>query len=58
VPLYHHHLLIADAQGRRLAKRNGAPTLAGLRAAGADPHDLLRTLRTGQMPGGYMLTGA
>ena len=36
-PLYHHHALLADAEGGRLAKRHGAPTLADLRAAGADP---------------------
>lgn len=33
-PLYAHHALLRDAAGRRLAKRDGAPTLASLRAAG------------------------
>jgi glutamyl-Q tRNA(Asp) synthetase len=33
-PRYHHHPLLTDAQGRRLAKRDGAPSLADLRAAG------------------------
>jgi glutamyl-Q tRNA(Asp) synthetase len=52
-PLYHHHPLLADAEGRRLAKRSGAPTLAGLRAAGADPARLAADLRAGRLPAGY-----
>ncbi|HEY0085451.1 MAG TPA: tRNA glutamyl-Q(34) synthetase GluQRS [Allosphingosinicella sp.] len=52
-PTYHHHALLTDAEGRRLAKRNGAPTLAALREGGADPAALLAGLRMGQMPGGY-----
>ncbi|WP_426167469.1 tRNA glutamyl-Q(34) synthetase GluQRS [Sandarakinorhabdus sp. DWP1-3-1] len=36
-PSYHHHPLLTDSEGRRLAKRDGAPTLAALRAAGVDP---------------------
>jgi glutamyl-Q tRNA(Asp) synthetase len=35
-PRYHHHALLLAADGRRLAKRDGAATLAALRAAGAD----------------------
>jgi glutamyl-Q tRNA(Asp) synthetase len=54
-PVYHHHGLLADAGGDRLAKRRGAPTLASLRAAGADPATLVAALRAGQMPGGYSL---
>jgi glutamyl-Q tRNA(Asp) synthetase len=52
-PLYHHHPLLTDAGGRRLAKRHGAPTLAGLREAGADPADLVAALRAGRLPEGY-----
>ena len=52
-PRYHHHPLITDAHGRRLAKRHGAPTLADLRAAGADPADLREKLRSGRLPAGY-----
>jgi len=37
VPEYEHHALIRDAEGRRLAKRDEAPTLAGLRAGGCSP---------------------
>ena len=54
-PRYHHHPLLTAADGTRLAKRSGAPTLASLREAGADPARLLDALRTGEMPGGYSL---
>ncbi|HEY0446691.1 MAG TPA: tRNA glutamyl-Q(34) synthetase GluQRS [Allosphingosinicella sp.] len=53
VPHYHHHALLADAQGRRLAKRHGAPTVASLRAAGADPERLAAELLAGRLPAGY-----
>jgi glutamyl-Q tRNA(Asp) synthetase len=52
-PRYHHHQLLLDAEGRRLAKRHGAPTIAGMRMAGADPDKLAADLRTGHLPGGY-----
>jgi len=40
---YHHHRLIGDAAGRKLAKRAGDRSLAGLSAAGVTPHDIRRT---------------
>jgi glutamyl-Q tRNA(Asp) synthetase len=52
-PLYHHHPLLLGGDGRRLAKRHGAPTLRELREAGADPRALAVDLLTGQMPYGY-----
>lgn len=52
-PLYRHHPLLLDADGRRLAKRHGAPTLRGLREAGVDPKSLAADLLTGQMPYGF-----
>ena len=55
VPVWHHHDLVLDGEGRRLAKRHGAPTLGDLRAAGADPAELVAGLRAGQLPGGYSL---
>ena len=58
VPDYHHHALLADAAGERLAKRHGAPTLADLRAGGMDPAALVAALRGGQMPSGYSLPEA
>jgi glutamyl-Q tRNA(Asp) synthetase len=39
-PAYHHHRLICDDHGRRLAKRDHAATLVSLRAAGATPLDV------------------
>jgi glutamyl-Q tRNA(Asp) synthetase len=54
-PRYHHHKLILDEAGRRLAKRHGAPTLAELRAAGADPAEVTEKLRAGGLPTGYSL---
>lgn len=44
-PNYHHHRLVTDASGRRLAKRDKAATLAEMRAGGADPADLVARLR-------------
>ena len=49
-PRYHHHQLLTDAHGNRLAKRTGAPALADLREAGADPRTLIDGLRAGQLP--------
>jgi glutamyl-Q tRNA(Asp) synthetase len=45
-PSYHHHPLLMDKDGRRLAKRAGAPALASLRAQGQDPVHLLDQLRS------------
>ena len=52
-PLYHHHPLLLGPDGQRLAKRSGAPTIASLREAGADPAELAERLRTGGLPYGY-----
>jgi len=56
-PLYHHHPLLLGADGRRLAKRHGAPTLREFREAGVDPKALAADLLTGQMPYGYSAAG-
>lgn len=55
-PIYRHHPLLVDAQGRRLAKRHGAPTLADLREAGTDASALVAGLRAGRFPSGYSLS--
>ncbi len=39
-PAYHHHPLVTDDAGRRLAKRDGAVTIRGLREAGRAPQDV------------------
>ncbi len=41
-PVYHHHRLIRDATGRRLAKRDDARSIAAYRAAGATPAEVRR----------------
>jgi glutamyl-Q tRNA(Asp) synthetase len=57
-PAYHHHPLLADAGGGRLAKRHDAPTIAALRESGADPKALADALRRGELPAGYSLAEA
>lgn len=41
-PLYHHHRLIRDDQGKRLAKRDDARAISKYRAEGATPQDIRR----------------
>lgn len=40
IPTYHHHRLIRDAHGKRLAKRDDARAIAKYRAEGATPDDI------------------
>ena len=40
VPNYHHHDLIRDDQGKRLAKRDDARAIAKYRADGVTPQDI------------------
>jgi glutamyl-Q tRNA(Asp) synthetase len=54
-PTYHHHALLTDEAGERLAKRHNAPTLGALREEGVDPAALVETLRRGELPAGYSL---
>lgn len=39
-PIYHHHKLIRDEHGKRLAKRDDARSIAAYRAAGKTPRDV------------------
>ncbi|MEG3152591.1 tRNA glutamyl-Q(34) synthetase GluQRS [Sphingomonas sp. ZT3P38] len=57
-PVYHHHALLADASGMRLAKRNRAPTLESLRAAGINGRALADDLRAGRLPIGFQVAKA
>jgi glutamyl-Q tRNA(Asp) synthetase len=57
-PHYHHHQILVDENGERLAKRLRAPTLCDLREAGTDPIELVDAMRKGQMPSGYSLAQA
>ena len=43
-PTYHHHALIRDDQGKRLAKRDDARALSLFRAEGASPDDIRRKI--------------
>jgi glutamyl-Q tRNA(Asp) synthetase len=43
-PIYRHHRLITDENGKRLAKRDNAATLRALRTAGATAGDVRRRL--------------
>ncbi len=43
-PLYHHHRLLLGADGKRLAKRDRAATLASLRTRGVDGRALAQRL--------------
>lgn len=54
-PEYRHHALIVGADGERLAKRNGAPTLASLREAGMDGRALAASFAAGRLPIGFAL---
>lgn len=55
-PLYLHHAMVAHADGRRLAKRDLAPTLAALREDGIDGRDLAADLVAGKLPLGFAFT--
>lgn len=57
-PAYLHHPLVTHEDGRRLAKRDLAPTLAAMRDAGVDGDALAVQLLEGQLPLGFRLTGA
>ncbi|MES2042446.1 MAG: glutamyl-Q tRNA(Asp) synthetase [Pseudomonadota bacterium] len=57
-PIYRHHKLIGNAEGKRLAKRDRAPTLADLRDAGQDGPALAAELRAGRPPIGFSLVDA
>jgi glutamyl-Q tRNA(Asp) synthetase len=43
-PLYHHHRLLLGPDGKRLAKRDKAETLAEIRAGGVSAEDLRASL--------------
>jgi glutamyl-Q tRNA(Asp) synthetase len=46
-PRYHHHPLLVGADGARLAKRDGAPTLTAMRERGEDGRAVAERLRKG-----------
>jgi glutamyl-Q tRNA(Asp) synthetase len=57
-PAYLHHALVTHAEGRRLAKRDLAPTLAAMRAGGTDGPALAEQLLGGELPLGFAFAQA
>ncbi|HSQ96314.1 MAG TPA: tRNA glutamyl-Q(34) synthetase GluQRS [Croceibacterium sp.] len=55
VPVWHHHPLLLDETGHKLAKRRGSSSLADRRRAGEDGRALADLLRTGRLPAGITL---
>jgi glutamyl-Q tRNA(Asp) synthetase len=53
-PRYLHHPLVTHQDGRRLAKRDQAPTLAAMREAGVDGSGLAHDLLAGKLPLGFI----
>ncbi|PEQ14098.1 tRNA glutamyl-Q(34) synthetase GluQRS [Novosphingobium sp. PC22D] len=60
VPVWHHHPLLVEADGRKLAKRRGSGAgafgLADRRRAGGDGRALADALRAGDLPAGISLS--
>jgi glutamyl-Q tRNA(Asp) synthetase len=57
-PAYLHHPIVAHEDGRRLAKRDLAPTLGAMRLARVDGVALARALAMGDVPSGFRLQPA
>ena len=55
VPVWHHHALLVEEDGRKLAKRRGSPALADLRRAGENGLMLAEALRAHRFPAGISL---
>jgi glutamyl-Q tRNA(Asp) synthetase len=57
-PTYLHHPLVTHEDGRRLAKRDLAPTLVAMRESGVDGPGLIADLLAGKLPSGFRLQEA
>jgi glutamyl-Q tRNA(Asp) synthetase len=57
-PTYLHHQLVVHEDGRRLAKRDLAPTLTALRDSGVDGRKLAQDLADARLPAGFRLADA
>ena len=58
VPTWHHHSILLDESGEKLAKRRHSPSLAGRRMAGEDGRALAEDMRAGRFPAGITLATA
>ena len=58
VPAWHHHPLLLDPGGAKLAKRRGSPSLADRRRTGENGRALAADLREGRLPAGIRLSDA
>ena len=58
VPRWHHHALLVEPDGRKLAKRRGSPGLDERRLAGEDGRALADALRAHRFPAGISLSEA
>ncbi|TMM48042.1 tRNA glutamyl-Q(34) synthetase GluQRS [Qipengyuania marisflavi] len=58
VPRWHHHALLVDDDGKKLAKRRGSPSLADRRRVGEDGALLAAQLRLHRFPAGISLSSA
>ncbi|MBB4857781.1 glutamyl-Q tRNA(Asp) synthetase [Novosphingobium chloroacetimidivorans] len=56
VPTWHHHALLVEPDGRKLAKRRGSPSLGDRRRGGEDGPALAAALRDGRLPAGISLS--
>jgi glutamyl-Q tRNA(Asp) synthetase len=57
-PAYLHHPLVTHVDGRRLAKRDLAPTLVAMRDNGIDGRELATQLLAGELPLGFAFVEA
>ena len=57
-PRWHHHALLLDQSGKKLAKTRGSPSLADMRRAGEDGLLLAEQLRLHRFPAGISLQNA
>ena len=58
IPVWHHHALLLESDGRKLAKRRNSPALADLREQGEDGATVAAALRMDQSPAGITISRA
>ncbi|MCJ2179963.1 tRNA glutamyl-Q(34) synthetase GluQRS [Novosphingobium album (ex Hu et al. 2023)] len=57
VPVWHHHGLLVEANGKKLAKRRGSSSLGDRRRAGENGRVIADALRAHRFPAGISLSG-